>query len=150
MNSQGTEAFEPGDVALRQASLFAAPAGLQIEPSAWSALVTTQADALIIGERVAITHVLNHVWWTLRNPIFWVDSRRLRWLPDACESTLILEHAHELAVNDQQRLLDWLSAGPPSPRLIATASHPLWPLVEAGTFSRSLYDRIAALHFAVA
>jgi hypothetical protein len=150
MNSLGAEVFEPNAVALREARLFAAPAGLHLEPSAWRALVATQADALIIGDRYALTQVLNHAWLTLRKPVFWADSRRLCWLPEACESTLILEHAHELKLSDQGRLLDWLSAGPQSPRLIATASRPLSPLVEAGAFSRRLYDRIAAVHLAAA
>ena len=146
MNPLRTEALEPSVGALSQARLFAAPADLHLEPSAWRTLVSTQADALIVGDRYAITQVLNHVWWTLRKPVFWVDSRRLCWLPEACESTLILEHADNLKLSDQGRLLDWLSAGPQSPRLIATASRPLSPLVEAGAFSRSLYDRIAAVH----
>jgi hypothetical protein len=150
MNSLGTEVFEPGAVGLREATLFAAPAGLCLEPSAWRALVATPANALIIGDRYAITQVLNHAWLTLRKPVFWVDSRRLNWLPEACESTLILEHAQELKISDQGRLLAWLSAGPQSPRLIATASRPLSPLVETGAFSRSLYDRIAAVHLMVA
>src|ERR1700686_2317157 len=123
MNPLRTEALEPSLAVLRQARLFAAPAGLHLEPSAWRALVATQADALIIGDRYAITQVLNHAWWTLRKPIFWIDSRRLCWLPEVCESTLILEHAHELKTSDQGRFLDWLSAGgPQSPRLIATAA----------------------------
>ena len=150
MNPLRTEALEPSLAVLRQARLFAAPAGLHLEPSAWRALVATQADALIVGDRYAITQVLNHVWLTLRKPVSWVDSRRLCWLPEACESTLILEHADDLKLSDQGRLLDWLSAGPQSPRLIATASRPLSPLVEAGAFSRSLYDRIAAVHLTAA
>jgi hypothetical protein len=62
MKALRTEVFEPSAVTLREARLFAAPAGLHLEPSAWSALVATQADALIIGDRYAITQVLNHVW----------------------------------------------------------------------------------------
>jgi hypothetical protein len=150
MSPLRTEVFEPSGFAPREARLFAAPAGLHLEPSAWRVLVATQADALIIGDRYAITQVLNHVWWTLHKPIFWIDSRRLCWLPEACESTLILEHAHELKMSDQGRFLDWLSAGSQSPRVIATASRPLSPLVEAGAFSRSLYDRIAAVHLTAA
>ena len=53
----------------------------------------------------------------------------------------MLVAADDLKLSDQGRLLDWLSAGPQSPRLIATASRPLSPLVEAGAFSRSLYNR---------
>src|ERR1700730_304363 len=150
MNPLRTEALEPSVGALSQARLFAAPADLHLEPSAWRTLVSTQADALIVGDRYAITQVLNHVWWTLRKPIFWIDSRRVCWLPEACESTLILEHAHELKRSDQTRLLDWLNAGPQSPRLITTAAHPLSPLVEAGAFSPSLYGRMAAVHLMVA
>jgi hypothetical protein len=122
-----------------------APSELHLDPYAWWALTTTQADALIVGDGgFAVSRVLTFIWPTLRKPVVWCDSRRLA-LPAHYEGTLILEDAHALDVGGQQRLLEWLQAGTESRRLIATSSPLLLPLVEAGTFSRELYE-----HFMVA
>jgi hypothetical protein len=122
-----------------------APSELRLDPHAWWALTTTQADALIVGDGgVAVSRVLTFVWPTLRKPVVWCESRRLS-LPTHYEGTLVLEDAHALDVGDQQRLLEWLQAGTKSLRLIATSSPLLLPLVEAGKFSRELYDHFMAV-----
>jgi hypothetical protein len=121
------------------------PSELRLDPYAWLALTTTQADALIVGDGgVAISRVLTFIWPTLRKPVVWCESRRLS-LPVHYEGTLVLEEAHALDVVDQQRLLEWLQAGTESLRLIATSSPLLLPLVEAGKFSRELYDHFMAV-----
>jgi hypothetical protein len=122
-----------------------APSELRLDPRAWWALTTTQADALIVGDGgVAVSRVLTFVWPTLRKPVVWCESRRLS-LPAHYEGTLVLEDVHALDVGDQQRLLEWLQAGTKSLRLIATSSPLLLPLVEAGKFSRELYDHFMAV-----
>jgi hypothetical protein len=135
-------------VSRRSARAFAAPADLRVEPSAWSTLATTQIDALIIAEHVAVSRVLTVMWPTLQKPVFWCESRRLS-LPASCEGTLILEDIHALDLVDQQRLLDWLSSGAPSPRLIATASRQLVALLDKGLFLRSLYNRLKGMELIV-
>jgi sigma-54-interacting transcriptional regulator len=126
-----------------------APNELHIELGAWRALAGTQADALIVGAGVAVLRVLTFIWPTLRKPVFWCESRRLS-LPTRCEGTLVLEDAHALDADDQQRLLEWLRGGAESLRLIATSSHLLLPLVEEGKFSRELYERFAAVKLVIA
>jgi hypothetical protein len=122
-----------------------APSELRLDPFAWWALTTTQADALIVGDGgVAVSRVLTFIWPTLRKPVVWCESRRLS-LPAHYQGTLVLEDAHALDVGDQQRLLEWLRAGTESLRLIATSSPLILLLVEAGTFSRELYDRFMAV-----
>ena len=122
-----------------------APSELHLDPYAWRALTTTQADALIFGDGgVAISRVLTFIWPTLRKPVVWCESRRLS-LPARHEGTLILEDAHALDAGDQRRLLEWLQAGTESLRLIATASPLLLALVEDGKFSRELYDHFVAV-----
>jgi hypothetical protein len=122
-----------------------APSELRLDPYAWWALTTTQADAVIVGDGgVAVSRVLTFIWPTLRQPVFWCESRRLS-LPAHYAGTLVLEDAHALGAGDQQRLLEWLQAGTESLRLIATASPLLLPLVEEGKFSRELYDHFVAV-----
>jgi len=117
-----------------------APSELRLDPYAWWALTTTQADAVIVGDGgVAVSRVLTFIWPTLRQPVFWCESRRLS-LPAHYAGTLVLEDAHALGAGDQQRLLEWLQAGTESLRLIATSSPLLPRLVEEGKFSRALYE----------
>lgn len=138
------------ETALRQpARTLPAPDELHIEPRVWSALAATQADALIVGDGVAVSRVLTFIWSTLRKPVFWCESGRLS-LPARCESTLVLKDAHALDADDQQRLLEWLRGGAESPRLIATSSPLLLPLVEEGKFSRELYERLTAVKLVIA
>jgi hypothetical protein len=135
-------------VTQRSASSFPAPADLRVEPSAWSMFVTTQLDALIIGEGIAVSRVLTVMWPTVQKPVFWCEGGRLS-LPASWERTLILENIDKLDIVDQQRLLDWLSSGVESPRLIATTAHQLVPLLDQGLFLRSLYNRLKGVEVIV-
>jgi hypothetical protein len=119
------------------------PDGLRIEPSTWRAFATSEADALVIGEDPAIRRVLTYVWPTLPKPRFWCDSRQSKpTLLRYCEGTFILQNAHDLEMDDQQRLLEWCGGNQARSRVIATASRQLVTLVEDGGFSRRLYDRL--------
>ena len=129
----------------RAARKLPAPSELNLDPNAWRALTTTEADALLVGDGgVGVSRVLTFIWTTLRQPVFWCDSRRLS-LPAHYAGTLVLEDAHALDAGDQQRLLEWLQAGTESLRLIATSSPVLPRLVEEGKFSRALYQDFMAL-----
>jgi hypothetical protein len=137
--------LEREPVTPRATATLPAPSELQVDPDAWSALTTTQADALIVGNGgVGVTRVLTFIWPTLRQPVVWCESRRLS-LPAHYKGTLVLEDAHALEAGDQQRLLEWLQAGTESLRLIATSSPLLLPLVEEGKFSRQLYEQFMAV-----
>jgi hypothetical protein len=136
---------DPQTAPSRAIRTLPAPSELRLDPYAWQALTTTQADAVLVGNGgVAVSRVLTFIWPTLRKPVVWCESRRLS-LPAHYQGTLVLEDAHALDVGDQQRLLEWLRAGTESLRLIATSSPLILLLVEAGTFSRELYDRFMAV-----
>jgi hypothetical protein len=122
-----------------------APSELRLDPYAWQTLTTTQADAVLVGNGgVAVSRVLTFIWPTLRQPVFWCESRRLS-LPAHYAGTLVLEDAHALDAGDQQRLLQWLQARTGSLRFIATSSPLLPRLVEEGKFSRALYEDFMAV-----
>jgi hypothetical protein len=115
-----------------------------VDPAAWRTLVTTDADALIIGEGVPVSRVLVFLWPTLRKPVFCCEGRRPV-LPAGGEGTLVLKSANELTPADQERLLEWRNGNASQSRIIAIAPRQLLTLVEDGTFGRSLYDRLKAV-----
>jgi len=116
-----------------------APDGVEAHPSVLR-FVTTRANALIIGDDDPIIRVLNVVWPTLRKPIVHCAGRRLI-LPVDQEGTLVIGDAHQLVDRDQHRLLEWWDSGALQTRIIACASPELFTFVEAGAFSRCLFDR---------
>jgi hypothetical protein len=116
---------------------------VDVDRSAWWTFAGSNADALVIGERLAAWSVLTAVWPTLPKPRFWCDARGLK--PNLLmygEGTLVLENVDELATTEQRRLLEWSSQSGPRSRIIATASPRFVSLVEDGRFSRDLYDRL--------
>jgi len=104
-------------------------------------LAQSRANALIIGDRLAVMRVLGVIWPSLKKSIRWVDGNRLS-LPLEPGGTLILEEGDRLSDSDQADLLEWLNDHGPSVRVLTTASRPLFPLVEAGSFLDSLYYRL--------
>jgi hypothetical protein len=108
--------------------------------AAVSKFVTTKTNALIIGEGAPIMRMFNVVWPTLRKPVVHCEGRRLI-LPVDDQGTLVIGNAHQLAQQDQQRLLEWWDSGATHTRIIACASPQLLRFVEDGTFSRCLFDR---------
>ena len=117
-----------------------APDRFQADPSVRRVAATT-VNALIIGDDAEIVRVLNVVWPTLRKPVVHCEGRRLI-LPVGREGTLVIRNAHQLVDQDQQRLLEWSDTNAPRARMIACASTQLFTLVENGTFSRCLFDRL--------
>jgi hypothetical protein len=116
-----------------------APDGFEVHPSVLR-LVTTKANALIIGDGDPIVRVLNVLWPTLRKPVVHCAGRRLI-LPVGHEGTLVIGDAHQLVERDQHRLLDWWDSGERQTRVIACASPQLFTFVEDGAFSQCLFDR---------
>jgi DNA-binding NtrC family response regulator len=55
---------------------------------------------------------------------------------------LILSGVESLDAGQQAQLLQWLDQGKRRVQLASISSHPLFPLVEAGTFDASLYYRL--------
>jgi Sigma-54 interaction domain len=104
-------------------------------------LTQNPANALIIGNHLAVLRVLGIVWPSLKKSVRWVESARLS-LPLESGGTLILEEGDRLGERDQTVLLDWLNGPGRSVRVLTTSSQPLFPLVEAGSFLESLYYRL--------
>ena len=125
-----------------------APAAAPVPPAIFAqvrvdtdSLAQSRANALIIGDQLAVMRVLGIIWPTLKKSVRWVESTRLS-LPLESGGTLILEEADRLSERDQTDLLGWLDEHGLSVRVVTTSSRPLFPLVEAGSFLDSLYYRL--------
>jgi Sigma-54 interaction domain len=106
-----------------------------------NSLAQSRANALIIGDQLAVIRVLGIIWPSLKKSIQWVEATRLS-LPLEPGGTLILEQGDRLSECDQRDLLEWLNDHGQSVRVLTTSSRPLFPLVEAGSFLDSLYYRL--------
>jgi Sigma-54 interaction domain len=104
-------------------------------------LAQSRANALIVGDQLAVLRVLGVIWPSLKKSIRWVEGTRLS-LPLEFDGTLIVEEADRLSERDQTDLLGWLDDHGRSVRVLTTSSRPLFPLVEAGSFLDSLYYRL--------
>ena len=54
------------------------PDGLQLDQLNWWTFAATEADALLVGEDLAIWRVVSSLWPTLRKPRFWCDAQHQR------------------------------------------------------------------------
>jgi hypothetical protein len=106
-----------------------------------NSLAQSRANALIVGDRLAVMRVLTVIWPSLKKSVRWVEGTRLS-LPLEPDGTLILEEGDRLSERDQRDLLEWLNVHGQSVRVLTTSSRPLFPLVEAGSFLDSLYYRL--------
>jgi hypothetical protein len=122
----------------------AAPASLDVDASTWWALASTATDALVVGDRPAILHVLTCAWPMLQKPRFWCEGRRLGLVSAFRGGTLILENVLGLDSGGQERLLEWCRTRDAKPRIIATATPELQTLLDTGAFSRPLYEQLRA------
>jgi hypothetical protein len=104
-------------------------------------LAQSRANALIIGDHLAVLRLLSIIWPSLKKSVRWVDGTKLS-LPLDPDGTLILEEGDRLSERDQADLLEWLNDHGQSVRVLTTCSRPLFPLVEAGSFLESLYYRL--------
>ena len=112
------------------------------------ALVQSRANALIIGHPFAVRHILASFLPSLEKSVLWAEGARLS-LPVGYSGTLILEDSDRLNERDQAVLLGWLNDRGRSVRVLTTASRPLFPAVEAGSFLGQLYYRLNHVLIAV-
>ena len=109
--------------------------------SAWRTLATSEEDALVVGDDLAVWLALTTVWPALQKPRFWCDSERQRpSLTRYTQGILVFQNVDALGTSDQEQLLSWCRGTKARSRIIATASPRIMTLVDNGTFSRQLYD----------
>jgi hypothetical protein len=117
------------------------PFGLTEED--WRILATSRANVLLVGPEPVTSQVVDALLPVSTPPI-------ARWrahdhdLPSRPCGTLLLADAERLTPDDQQRLDEWLTDSPP--QVLATATTPLFPLVEQGRFLARLYYRLNVVY----
>lgn len=124
--------------------LMPVPSRLPIPAGDWQTLVSTRANAVVVGQEDAALRVWTAVWPSLEKPIHWVDADHLL-LPRHPAGTLILQGADMLTAPAQQQLFAWLDSDARSTRVLTTTPSPLFPLVESGAFLAALYYRLNML-----
>ncbi len=102
-----------------------------------------RVNLLLVGVEYDMWQPLQDRLLNLGEPLLtWYPGKRLGF-PAATETgTLILHDVDRLSSDDQERLLDWLEPAGRGMRVISTTSAPLYPHVEAGAFTDTLYYRL--------
>jgi transcriptional regulator of acetoin/glycerol metabolism len=118
------------------------PSGPRHESEDWHVLCTAHPNLLVEGSESAVEATIFALTPHLAHPIHsWQPTSPLELDADA-EGTLVLRDVDQLASGQQERLLQWFDARRARVQVIATASRPLFALVEGGTFLADLYYRL--------
>lgn len=107
----------------------------------------TKANLLIVGTK-GVVDLLDCVAPEL-NGVVMVHCREGQLLlPPACSNTrtAIIRDVDTLTCQGQHRLLDWLLESANRIQVVSTASRPLLPLVNTGTFNEALYYRLNTVY----
>jgi hypothetical protein len=100
---------------------------------------TTRANLLLIGTETCVEDIVRTLW--SRDGLSrWRPGQPLSLPTDT--GTVILHEVDQLTGEDQLRLSRWLEAGEDHAQVVSTATAPLLPRVEAGTFIDTLYYRL--------
>jgi Sigma-54 interaction domain len=103
-------------------------------------------NLLLSGMDDVVQNILDTILSDLETPIGrWYPGERLV-LPPVSRAgttgTMILHDVGAMDREDQLRLLAWSELAAGKVRIVSTASTPLMPLVDAGTFNDRLYYRL--------
>jgi hypothetical protein len=105
------------------------------------------ANVLLVGHPAATRVALEMLRPDLREPIVtWHPGQALELPPPACATTLVLHDVDQLTPGAQAALLRCVDHGVGQLRVISTSKVPLWPQVERGVFSETLYYRLNVVY----
>jgi hypothetical protein len=127
-----------------QPSIFSTSASAAL-PTDWDLVFSTQVNVLLLGKSRTTATSIDEMRRHLVEPVVSVrggDSTDLTSLPSV--GTVVLCDLDELMSADQLALNAWLSESNRT-RVISTSQVSLVPLIDAGTFSDSLYYRLNTL-----
>jgi len=132
----------------RSASTLGTVRGLTAEE--WRLARSARANVLLVGSDGSAEKIVDALRPGLCQPIdVWHPASRLVLPPIGGTGTLILLDVGEVPRDDQRRLCDWLEVTAGTTRVVSTSRQPLVSLLEAGTFSKTLYYRLDVLCFQV-
>ena len=102
---------------------------------------TSRPNVLVIGPVAQVEDTVSTIVATLLTPVCY-------WTPDAplaalgAESTVVIRDVATWCLDLQQAWLTWLNEPGRRPRIIATSSIEIFPLVAQGLFLEALYYRL--------
>jgi hypothetical protein len=108
---------------------------------------STKANLLVVGADFEVMAIVRRVIAEVSGHIV-IPCREAR--PPlarlALHSTIVLRDLDALDADGQRQLFDWLDAPGTAQQIVSTASRPLLPLVNAGSFDRGLYYRLNTIY----
>jgi hypothetical protein len=108
----------------------------------WRSLLRGQHSVLIEGPEESTEAALLLLKPHLRQLVMWQRRGLAVELPVVYPGALVVRHIDALPAVDQTRLLEWLGRATTPIQVVCTQSTPLFDLVEAGRFDRTLYYRL--------
>jgi len=125
------------------------PPGFGVSAMDWEVLFTAHLNLLFVGDETVTAEMIDALLPVLREPV-WTTTAAPLSLPSASPGTLIVQQATRLAVEDQVRLLQWLSDYASDVQVVTTTPNPLLPLVRRGAFLEALYYRLNVIYLPLA
>jgi transcriptional regulator of acetoin/glycerol metabolism len=112
---------------------------------AWNSVRSRRGNALLLVADATAETTLEALRIGRTPVTIWRPGSPL--LLSAAAGTLILQDVGALTHADQRSLCEWLEVTGGRTRVISTTVQPIFPLVEAGAFSPTLYYRLNVLFF---
>jgi hypothetical protein len=102
-----------------------------------------RTNLLVIGDHAATRAVLDKLRLSTREAaLSWRPGQALDLPHPGRAGTLILHDVDQLTIAAQGALLRWLDQSAGRVWIVSTTTEPLWPQVESGSFSDTLYYRL--------
>src|SRR5688572_14280934 len=102
-----------------------------------------RTNLLVIGERTATRAVLEQLRLGPREMVVtWRPGQALELPPPGRATTLLLHDVDQLTIAAQGAVLRWLDQSVGRIWVVSTSTETLWPQVESGAFSDTLYYRL--------
>ena len=107
---------------------------LLVPPEEMRSLQQVHPNVLVVGPDAATDAALNELYPVVQRPIIPVEARAGFHPPVEHTGTVVVRNIGELTLDDQQRLLDWLTEVSGTMQTVTTSAIPLTSLLETGHF----------------
>jgi len=104
----------------------------------------TRVNLFVVGGGEDIARLVTSLWPCFESPVHMRRAGEPLRLPraEAPVGTMVIYDVDTLTHREQHELNEWLVAASGRVRILSSASSPLLPMVEAGTFNDALYYRL--------
>jgi hypothetical protein len=106
---------------------------------------SSHSSCLLIGPGPLVDDALAELTPYFRFPPAIVNGQRLHLPSPSSAATFVFRDVDALTASQQADVASWLEYPPGRVQVVSTASTPIWPAVQAGTFLATLYYRLNTL-----